>query len=98
MPTALDIAKQTLLTPTGIDELALEKVLSNILDRKIDQADVYFQSVYHESWFLEDGRVKEGSYNIDQGVGVRAISGDKTGFSYSNEIVLPALMQAATAA
>jgi TldD protein len=98
MPTSLDIVKQTLLTPTGIDELALQKVLGHLLDRKIDQADIYFQSIYHESWFLEDSRVKEGSYNIDQGVGVRAVSGDKTGFSYSNEIVLPALMQAATAA
>lgn len=98
MPTSLDIAKQTLLTPTGIGELELERILNQLLDRKIDQADLYFQSVYHESWFLEDSRVKEGSYNIDQGVGVRAISGEKTGFAYSNEIVLPALTQAATAA
>ncbi len=57
MPTSLDIAKQTLLTPTGIGELELERILNQLLDRKIDQADLYFQSVYHESWFLEDGRV-----------------------------------------
>jgi TldD protein len=98
MSASLDIAKKILLTPTGINELDLERVLSQLLDRKVDQADLYFQSVYHESWFLEDGRVKEGSYNIDQGVGVRAISGEKTGFAYSNEIVLPALTQAAQTA
>ncbi|MDF2867955.1 MAG: tldD protein, partial [Gammaproteobacteria bacterium] len=64
----------------------------------IDAADLYFQSSYSESWLLEDGIVKEGSHEVDRGVGVRAISGEKTGFSYSNEIILPALEQSAAAA
>jgi TldD protein len=94
----LEIAKQMLLTPTGLNEGDLEKILNVVMTQKMDQADLYFQSIYQEGWSLEGGRVKEGSYHIDQGVGVRAVSGDKTGFAYSNEIVLPALMQAATAA
>jgi len=94
----LEIAKETLLMPTGLNEFDLEKTLNTLMSKKLDQADLYFQSIYQEAWALEDGRVKEGSYHIDQGVGVRAVSGDKTGFAYSNEIVLPALMQAATAA
>lgn len=64
----------------------------------IDVADLYFESTRTESWVLEDGIVKEGAHNIDQGVGVRAISGDKTGFAYSDEILLPALSHAASAA
>ncbi|MCG8380323.1 MAG: metalloprotease TldD, partial [Proteobacteria bacterium] len=63
-----------------------------------DRGDLYFQVCQHESWALEDGIVKEGSHNIEQGVGVRAISGEKTGFAYSDEIILPALTQAASAA
>src|SRR6185437_6374227 len=61
-------------------------------------ADLYFQSSYSKSWVLEDGIIKGGSYNIDRGVGVRALSGEKTGFAYSDDIVLPALEQAAKAA
>jgi TldD protein len=64
----------------------------------VDSGDLYFQSTRYESWVLEDGIVKEGSHNIEQGAGVRAISGDKTGFAYSDEIVLPALLEASTAA
>jgi uncharacterized protein (TIGR02099 family) len=63
-----------------------------------DAADLYFQHTRHESWGLEDGIVKEGSHDIEQGVGVRAISGEKTGFAYSDEIVLPALIEAAGSA
>ena len=69
-----------------------------MMGHSINRADLYFQTSRHESWVLEDGIVKEGSYNIEQGVGVRAISGEKTGFAYSDEIVLPALNQAADAA
>jgi len=64
----------------------------------IDAADLYFETAHAESWVLEDGIVKEGAHSIDQGVGVRAISGEKTGFAYSDEIVLPALSSAANAA
>jgi TldD protein len=67
------------------------------MSHSLDSADLYFQLSRHESWALEDGKVKEGSYSLDQGVGVRAISADKTGFAYSDEIALPALTQAAQA-
>jgi TldD protein len=98
MTNALDIAENTLLTQRGLELNDIQKTLDQLILPSIDQADLYFQSSHSESWVLEDGIVKEGSYNIDQGVGVRAISGEKTGFAYSDEIVLPALTQAATAA
>lgn len=98
MQQTLNIAKQLLLEPAGITEVQLQGILANILVKKIDAADLYFQNSYSESWLLEDGIVKEGSHEVERGVGVRAISGEKTGFSYSNEIVLPALEQAAAAA
>src|SRR5476651_2087872 len=94
----LEIAKTDLLTPTGITEQQLQKVLSSILGKNIDNADLYFQSTYSESWVLEDGIIKGGSYDIDRGVGVRAMSGEKTGFAYSDDIMMPALEQAAQAA
>jgi TldD protein len=98
MTNALDTAENTLLTQRGLELNDVQKTLDQLILPSIDQADLYFQSSHSESWVLEDGIVKEGSYNIDQGVGVRAISGEKTGFAYSDEIVLPALTQAATAA
>jgi TldD protein len=73
-------------------------VFGRLLGRAVDGGDVYFQSTRFESWVLEDGIVKEGSHSIEQGAGVRAISGDKTGFAYSDEIVMPALLQASGAA
>ncbi len=94
----LEIAKRDLLDPSGLSESQLQQVLGTILGKSIDNADLYFQSVYSESWVLEDGIIKGGSYNIDRGVGVRAMSGDKTGFAYSDDIVMPALEQAARAA
>jgi len=98
MTNALDTAKNTLLTRRGLELNDVQNTLDQLILPSIDQADLYFQSSHSESWVLEDGIVKEGSYNIDQGVGVRAISGEKTGFAYSDEIVLPALTQAANAA
>ncbi|HET7634017.1 MAG TPA: metalloprotease TldD [Burkholderiales bacterium] len=92
---ALQIARNSLLSSAGMDEQQLSRVLDRILTHKVDAADLYFQSTRHESWSLEDGIVKEGSYNIEQGVGVRAMAGEKTGFAYSDEIVLPALTRAA---
>lgn len=94
----LDTANELLLTPTGLGVNDLQNVLDQMMGNSINRADLYFQTSRHESWVLEDGIVKEGSYNIEQGVGVRAISGEKTGFAYSDEIVLPALSQAADAA
>ncbi len=98
MSQSLEIAKEHLLTPVGLEVTDIQKTLDQIMAHQIDQADLYFESSRSESWILEDSLIKEGSYNIDQGVGVRAISGEKTGFAYSDEIVLPALTSAAQVA
>lgn len=98
MTKALDIAKQVLLSPTGIVQQDLEKVLGQLLGRAVDSADLYFQATRTESWSLDEGIVKEAAYSSDRGVGVRAMAGDKTGFAYSDDIILPALEQAAGAA
>jgi len=90
--------EQVLLADSYIDDDMLSKTLKSMLGRQVDFADLYFQSSQHESWMLEDGIVKEGSYNIERGVGVRAISGEKTGFAYSDDISPLALQQAADAA
>lgn len=93
-----ETAKALLLAPAGLSETDLERVLGQLMSRHVDSADLYFQLSRQESWVLEDGIVKEGSHSRDQGVGVRAISGEKTGFAYSDEVLLPALTQAAAAA
>ena len=92
------IARKALLEPAELTDDALQKVIHSMLGHAIDYADLYFQSSRHESWVLEDGIVKEGQHNIEQGVGVRAVSGEKTGFAYSDEIILPALTESADAA
>ena len=92
--STLDLARERLLAPAGLGDTDLNAVLDRLLGHAIDSADVYFQSTRFESWVLEDGIVKEGSHSIEQGAGVRAISGDKTGFAYSDEIVMPALIEA----
>ena len=94
----LDIASQALLAPSGLDEGRLTRVLGTLMGHAIDHADLYFQLAREESWSLEDGIVKDGSHSIEQGVGVRAIAGEKTGFAYSDEIVMPALEEASRAA
>lgn len=87
----LDGAVATLLTPGGLDVDALDTGLGHALGAGIDYADLYFQRSWHESWVLEDGEVKDASYSIDGGVGVRAMAGEKTGFAYSNQITAEAL-------
>lgn len=94
----LTLARQQLLIPAGLGEDDLHRALACLLGHAVDSGDLYFQSRRAESWGLEDGQVKNASHSIQQGVGVRAISGDKTGFAYSDEIMLPALLEAATAA
>ncbi|GHA91298.1 metalloprotease TldD [Modicisalibacter luteus] len=89
----LDEAIATLLAPGGLDAEALEPGLSHALGPGIDYADLYFQRSWHESWVLEDGEVKDASYSIDGGVGVRALAGEKTGFAYSNQITAEALAE-----
>lgn len=98
MTQALQIAQQRLLTPASLEAHHLDDVFARLMSPGVDFADLYFQHSRHESWVLEDGIVKEGAHNIEQGVGLRAISGDKTGFAYSDEIQLPALLEAAGAA
>ncbi len=94
----MNSVEQSLLSDSHIDDELLSKTLKSMMTRQVDFADLYFQSSQHESWVLEDGIVKEGSYNIERGVGVRAISGEKTGFAYSDDISPQALQQAADAA
>jgi TldD protein len=90
-------AHQTLLAPYGLDPGGLTRVFGDIMSHEVDYADLYFQYSRGESWSLEEGIVKSGSFNIEQGVGVRAVSGDKTAFAYSDDISLPALQSAAAA-
>ncbi|WP_342050970.1 MULTISPECIES: metalloprotease TldD [unclassified Cupriavidus] len=93
----LATAQQILLAPYNLDEATLQRVLADIFTHKVDYADLYFQYTRNEAWSLEEGIVKSGSFSIDQGVGVRAVSGDKTAFAYSDDISLAALSQAAAA-
>ncbi len=94
----LQMARQLMLAPGGLDDRRLDGVFGEVLSHSVDFADLYFQHSQQESWSLEDGIVKDGSASIEQGVGVRALAGEKTGFAYSDEIVLPALEEAAHAA
>ncbi len=93
----LNTASQYLLTPYDLDHNALGRVFGQIMTHSVDYADLYFQYSRSEGWSLEEGQVKSGSFNIDQGVGVRAVSGEKTAFAYSDEINLTALTAAASA-
>jgi TldD protein len=98
MGNRLKLAEQQLLAPGGLDQSQLERVLGDLMGPAVDSGDIYFQSTGHESWVLEDGLVRTGTHSAEQGVGIRAISGDKTGFAYADEIVLPSLLQASGAA
>ena len=91
----LAIARQLLLEPFGLDDTDLAKTLAEIKAHKVDEADLYFQYTRAEGWSLEEGIVKTGSFSIDQGVGVRAVSGEKTAFAYSDDISRASLMDAA---
>jgi TldD protein len=92
---ALSLAQRTLLEPFGLDPSHLHRVLGRILTVPVDLADIYLQFSRFESWVLEDGIVKEGVHSIEQGFGVRAVCGDKTGFAYSDVIEFDTLMEAA---
>ena len=98
MSQLLQQARASLLAPAGIEDGELSRLMGRILDHNVDYADLYFQYSRHESWSLEEGQVKSGSHDIEQGVGIRAVSGEKTGFAYSDDILLPALLDAAGAA
>jgi TldD protein len=88
-------AETTLLTPNEVDVKQLDAVFDQLATHQIDDADLYFQYTRSEAWSLEESQVKSGSFSIDQGVGVRAVVGDKTAFAYSDDIRLPAIREAA---
>ena len=94
----LDVARAALLGPAELDENRIASVLGDVMGHAVDYTDIYFQLTREESWALEDGIVKDGAHSIEQGVGVRALAGEKTGFAYSDEVMLPALLEAAHAA
>jgi TldD protein len=92
-----DIVQETLLKPAELTMAQLEKVLNEMLLHKLDYADLYFQASHVESWRLEDTIVKDASYHIDRGIGVRGVSGEKSGLSYTNDISIATLIEAADA-
>ncbi|MDH3643568.1 MAG: metalloprotease TldD [Gammaproteobacteria bacterium] len=98
MTELLDEARQQLWAPAGIEQRDVEKLMGRLVNRSVDVGELYFQHQKAESWSLEDGIVKDGSFSVDRGVGVRAVSGEKTGFAYAEDIVLPALSSATEAA
>ncbi|HEX5371532.1 MAG TPA: metalloprotease TldD [Aquabacterium sp.] len=91
----LQTARELLLAPYGLDESTLTKALRVVTEHRVDDADLYFQFTRSEGWSLEEGIVKSGSFSIDQGVGVRAIAGEKVAFAYSDDITEAALLDAA---
>src|SRR6478752_1741703 len=93
----LATAQRLLLEPFGLNESHLSRALAEISAHKVDDVDLYFQYTRSEGWSLEEGIVKTGSFSIDQGVGVRAVSGEKTAFAYSDDISERALLDAAAA-
>jgi TldD protein len=95
MNDTLSLARQTLLSPASLEEAKLARVLGGLMKPGVEAADLYFQHSASESWLFEDGIVKTGAHHVEQGVGVRAMAGEKTGFAYSDEIALPALTEAA---
>ena len=98
MTLPIQLAETQLLLPAGLDAGGLERAFGTLLGPGVDFGDLYFQHARRESWTVEDGIVKDGAHSIEQGVGVRAISGEKTGFAYSDEIDAEALLGAAKSA
>jgi TldD protein len=98
MSQTLDIAQSRLLAPGGLDLSSVDAGLSRLMGPGVDFGDLYFQHSRRESWTVEDGIVKDGAHAIEQGVGVRAVSGEKTGFAYSDDIRSEALLESAAAA
>ncbi|MGV6809653.1 MAG: metalloprotease TldD [bacterium] len=94
----INLAKARIFEPAELSESKLDRIFDQLLSPNVDFADIYFQSARYESWVLEDRIIKNGAYTIEQGVGVRSVVGEQTGFAYSDEISFPALMDAAQAA
>ena len=91
----LTLARQAILLPAALQDSDIQQIMNRLLSSPVDAADIYFQASHSESWVLEAGIIKEGSHSIEQGAGVRAVSGEKTGFAYSDRIELSTLLEAA---
>jgi len=98
MSNTLDLARETLLSPAGIDDSQLQHIMNRLMSSRVDAADLYFQYSRQESWVLDDGIIREGSFSLEQGAGLRAISGEKTGFAYTEDLHLENLLEAASCA
>ena len=98
MNESLNIAESILLKPAGLDGSQLDDVIAGLMKPHVDSADLYLQVAQREMWSLQDGLINEADFSIDRGVGIRAISGDKTGYAYADDLLLPALKEAASAA
>ncbi len=98
MSNTLALARETLLSPAGITDQHLQQVMDKLISCQLDTADLYFQYSRLESWMLDDGIINEGNFNLEQGAGLRVISGEKTGFAYTEELHLENLLEAADSA
>ncbi len=98
MSEVLDEARDRLWVPAGIEQHDVDRLIGRLMGRDVDIGELFFQCQRQESWSLEDGIVKDGAFSVDQGVGVRAVSGEKTGFAYAEDIMLPSLTAATEAA
>src|SRR5690606_6623751 len=94
----LTVAQDLVLAPAGLDLATLDRALAAAMSRELDYSDLFLQLTRYETWTVEDGIVKEGVYSVDQGVGVRAVAGEKTGFAYADQLDEAALMDAVEAA
>ena len=93
-----EAARTQLLVPAGIEQHDLDGLVGRLMGPDVDLGELFFQHQRHESWSLEDGIVKDGAFSVDKGVGVRAVAGEKTGFAYAEDIMLPSLTAATEAA
>ena len=98
MSEVIEQARSRLWAPAGIDQKDVDQLLGRLMGRAVDIGELFFQHQRSESWALEDGIVKEGGFSVDHGVGVRAVTGEKTGFAYAEDIMLPSLKSATEAA
>jgi TldD protein len=94
----IEIAKSILFSPADLDQAHIDKLFRLLNTQKIDDADLYFQSTQYESWYLEDSEVKSGSASVEKGVGIRVVSGEKTGYAYCDDIEFAAMEKATLAA
>lgn len=98
MKESMTLASELLLSPSALTTSQIEATLSKLMIPSVNYADLYFQNAFYESWSLEDSQIKGGSFNIDKGVGVRAVSGEKTGFAYTDDLTIASIGEAACAA